>query len=133
MRKQFQQISILALAVVFLAGCGAAVNPQEQLATKIMASMDDVANIFSTIKDEKSAEAAKVRLEALSSTMNSLTEQAKKLGDPSPELKAKLEAQMEAKAKVMQDKMMEFAKVAMTNPKILEIIGPVMQKMGSPK
>ena len=62
MRKQFQQISILALAVVFLAGCGAAVNPQEQLATKIMASMDDVANIFSTIKDEKSAEAAKVKI-----------------------------------------------------------------------
>jgi lysyl-tRNA synthetase class II len=125
--------ALVLISVGFLGilGCSKVGDPQVELSNKMMTAMDEIGDVFSSIKDEKSAEAAKVKLESLVTGMNSLVEQGKKLGDPSPELKQKLEAQIKEKATAMQAKIMEFAKNAMANPKIMEIIGPVMQKMSA--
>ena len=126
-------VILISFGLPSIVGCSNVGDPHVALSNKMMATMDDFGNTLASIKDEKSAEAAKGKLETLVTTMNSLVEQGKKLGDPSSALKVKLEAQFKEKASAMQAKIMEFAKNSIANPKIMQIIGPVMEKMAAPK
>ncbi len=110
-------------------GCGSATNPHEDLSSRALASMEEMGDILASIKDEASAREAVPRLERLGATMKEIAEEAKKLGDPPAELKARLQASMDSKSAEMEAKMGEFMKYMIKNPKIMEILAPALTKI----
>lgn len=124
---------VLVVASTCFFGCGGAEQSKEQLADQMLSTVDQIGDVYASIKDEKSAEAAKDKLASLIANLKRLTEEGKQLGDPSPELKAKIDAELRLKTMQMQAKLGEFFKTAMSNPRIIEIMGPVMREMAAPQ
>ncbi len=121
-------VCLISLGLLSVVGCGASGNPHENLANRGMAIMDQTVATFASIKDEASAKAAMPKLEKFGEQMKALAEEGRKLGEPSAELKAKIEAMTKTKSAEFQAKMTEFTMNMMRNPKLMETIAPIMQK-----
>lgn len=127
-KKQSAWLAVFALGVLTWTGCGG--ETREALAESMMKSMDEMADVLVSVKDEASAKAAVGKLEAISATMKSLTDKIKALGDAPADVQSKLDEKMKAKQAEIQKKMNTFMQNVMSNPSLMEIIAPAMQKMG---
>lgn len=114
-----------------MAGCSPAAPTHQGLFDQMPVSMDQMGTILAGITDEASANAAKPKMEALAKSINSLKEKGKALGDPPADLKAKIDNQFAEKQKEMASKMATFAMNAAKNPKISQIIEPIMREFGN--
>ncbi len=129
---KLSSFNVAFLPIIVLAlGCSGAAPTHQDLFDQMMGSMDQMGTIFAGITDEASANAAKPKMEALAKTINDIKEKGKALGDPPPDLKAKLDKLLAEKQKEMQAKMMTFMMNAAQNPKIMQILEPIMREFGN--
>jgi len=87
--------------------------------------MNQIADQLGTVHDEASAMAAEKSLEPILAELGKVAEAGQKLGEPSAELRAKYESQMEA----VQQRMMSIMQKTMTNPAVAQHMMPLMEKM----
>ncbi len=129
--KRFFSPVAMSLLFLLVAGCSPAAPTHQALFDQMMASMDEMGTILSGITDEASAIAAKPKMEALAKTLSSIRDQGKALGEPAAELKAQFEKKMAEKQAEMTAKMTTFAMNAAKDPKILQVIEPIMRDFGN--
>jgi archaellum component FlaC len=86
------------------AGCGGGkIDSHDEAFDALMDNIGERTEIIKTVKDKRSAEAAKPKLEALNKRMKDIESQAEKLGDPPADAQAKyMQRMMEATGKLMQ-------------------------------
>jgi len=120
---------ILAVALV---GCGGKIDTPEEGAKAITDVLDDANDILDGVKDKRSAEAAKPKLEALSKRRREIEAQMSKANTKSSQLSKRdmeltAEAQKDLMAQVMrlQGNMMRLS----NDPEALEIVSKAMGDM----
>ena len=127
MDKLIQSTAAL-FAILCLASCGGGPS-HEEVAADLMDTMEEFVDIIASVKDEASADKAAKDLDKVASKMEKLKAQADKLGDPSADVKAKIEADMKARRQAIQQKMMGSMTTMMANQNLMEKLKPAMDRI----
>jgi hypothetical protein len=86
---------LLILPVLLIAACGGGLDTHEGVMDATIDGMNEIADVIKTVKDKKSAEAAKPKLEKLAARMKEVEAAASKLkGEPPPEVAQKMMGEM---------------------------------------
>jgi type I site-specific restriction endonuclease len=126
--------SILALTFT---GCSGG-NSHEKVMEAMFAQMDRIATAMGTVTDKASAEKAVTEIKSVTEELKKIAEKAKALGEPTGELKTKLEEKMKAKQAEIQQKMTaSMAGLQKAGPEAAEVImkgmmeiAPAMEAVG---
>ena len=126
--------SVLAIA---LSGCGGG-DTHQKVADDVFKVMERMSTAMGSVTDKASAEKAVAEMKAVAADMKGIAERAKKLGEPSGDVKTALEASMKAKTEELQKKMMgSMSKLAAAGPEAMAVIqagmaeiGPTMEEAG---
>ena len=126
---KFFAIITSALAIA-LSGCGGG-DTHQKVADDVFKVMERMSNAMGSITDKASAEKAVAEMKTVAGDMKSLGERAKKLGEPSGEVKTELEASMKAKTEELQKKMAgSMMKIAAAGPEAMEVLQAGMKEIG---
>jgi hypothetical protein len=127
------------LACGLLAGCGTAPSApqanetpaakQERLVNEAFAVQDQATKLLLGIKDQQSAEAAYNGLDQLKSQVVKLVDEIRKTGELTPEIKAKITAEISRRKSELQQQVSEFTSRLLTNPQLLQSLQPVLSKV----
>ena len=121
--------SLTAALALALSGCTGG-DSHKKVADDAVHVMERVATAMSSISDKASAERAVVEMKAAVADFKKLSERAKKLGDPTPEVKAKIEAEMKAQGEVLQKTMMaSMGKLAAAGPEALAVLQAALKEL----
>ena len=129
--------SLTAAFALLLVGCSGG-DSHKKVADDAVHVMERVATAMSSISDKASAEKAVGEIKSAVADFKKLAERAKKLGDPTPEVKAKIEASMKAQGEVLQKTMMaSMGKLVAAGPEALAVLqaalkdlSPAMEEAG---
>lgn len=129
----------LCLAVWLLSGCGTApavsmVNEtpsakQQRLLKEAFALQDRMTKSLFSVSDQNSAEAAVKELDQLGSQLLKLADEIKKTGEITAETRNMLAAEGARRQAEVQKQSQEFLGRMMGNPKLLQSLQPIMNKM----
>jgi cytochrome c556 len=125
--KQF-----LALALVFslFLGVSGCKRNHESVIKDSMTSMKELVDVLKNVKDEDSAKAAVSKIESIAKDMKALSEEAKKMGEPSKEVNADLEKKYKADMeKITNDLSKEMMRIMMND----KLAGPISKAMSEIK
>lgn len=127
------------LTCIVLPGCGTspATPPtnetpaakQERLVNEAIAIQDQATKLLLGISDQQSAEAAYNGLDQLKSQVVKLVADLKQTGELTPEMKAKIVAEVSRRKTELQQQVGEFTKRLITNPQLLQSLQPVLNKV----
>lgn len=127
------------LTCIVLPGCGTppATPPanetpaakQERLVNEALAIQDQATKLLLGISDQQSAEAAYNGLDQLKSQVVKLVADLKQTGELTPEMKAKIVAEVSRRKTELQQQVGEFTKRLITNPQLLQSLQPVLNKV----
>jgi hypothetical protein len=95
---------ILASFALFFTGCSGG-DSHEKVVDDVAKQMDRMATAMSSVTDKATAEKAVAELKNVAQEMKKIGERAKALGQPSADVKAKLEAKMKAKQDEIEKRM----------------------------
>jgi len=125
------RLLVLMASLVFalsLPGCGKPTH--EDLARESIGTMNEIADVLAKITDKASAQKHVGELEKLSAKMKEQKAQMDKMGEPSEKdaeaMLKKLEGDLNAATQKMTREMSRIAQ----DPAIMEVLGPVFEKMG---
>lgn len=129
----------LCLAIWLLSGCGTApavsmVNEtpsakQQRLLKEAFALQDRMTKSLFSVSDQSSAEAAVKELDQLGSQLLKLAEEIKKTGEITAETRNMLATEGARRQAEAQKQSQEFISRLMGNPKLLQSLQPIMNKM----
>ncbi len=129
--------SIAASIALVLSACSAG-DSHEKVADDTLKIMERMSTAMTTITDKATAEKAVADMKVIANDMKAVSERAKKLGEPSADVKARIDASMKVKAEELQKKMMaSMMKVATAGPEAMVVlqegmkeIAPIMEEAG---
>ena len=129
--------SIAVSIALVLSACSAG-DSHEKVADDTLKVMERMSTAMTSITDKATAEKAVADMKVIANDMKAISERAKKLGEPSADVKARIDASMKAKADELQKKMMAgMMKVATAGPEAMAVlqagmkeIAPIMEEAG---
>lgn len=121
-------LTCVAAMLLLVAGCG---DSPESVMDDTLATMNDMAAVLETVKDEATAKSAASKLEGLVEKMKSLKERADKMEKPSKEKEAELEKAYKEKMTAAGSRMMKAMMSAMQAPDAQKHLEPAMKKFQS--
>ena len=129
--------SIAASIALVLSACSAG-DSHEKVADDTLKIMERMSTAMTTITDKATAEKAVADMKVIANDMKAISERAKKLGEPSADVKARIDASMKVKAEELQKKMVaSMMKVATAGPEAMVVlqegmkeIAPIMEEAG---
>jgi len=131
LESDMPRLLVLMASLVFalgLPGCGKPTH--EDLARESIGTMNEIADVLAKITDKASAQKHVGELEKLSAKMKEQKAQMDKMGEPSEKdaeaMLKKLEGDLNAATQKMTREMSRIAQ----DPAIMEVLGPVFEKMG---
>jgi hypothetical protein len=121
-------LSFALVTLLGLTACGG--DSHEALADESVSLMQDLGNTLAKITDKASAEAHVGELKTIVSKMSEVQARLEAMGEPSGEAEAELaekyESRMGAAMQAMGQQMMRIS----ANPEIMQVVDPVLQKIG---
>ena len=125
MRKS--SIAIIMLASFVLTGCGG--DSAENVAKDMVANLNEMAGILTSVTDEASAKAAVPKIEAVREKMRECAKRAKAVGKVDAATETKINEMMQAgMTQAMQSIAVAQERLA-AQPQLMAIIQPAMQGM----
>lgn len=129
--------SITASIALVLSACSAG-DSHEKVADDTLKIMERMSTAMTSITDKATAEKAVADMKVIANDMKAISERAKKLGEPSTDVKTRIDASMKVKAEELQKKMMaSMMKVATAGPEAMVVlqegmkeIAPIMEEAG---
>ena len=125
-------LALFASFALLFTGTTFAADPYETIAEEALVQMDRMANAVLSVTDKATADKAVAELLSVADDLKKIAAKAKGLGQPSDEIKAKIEAKMKAKTEEIQKKMETVpASLAKAGPEAAEVLGKGMEKFGA--
>jgi hypothetical protein len=122
---------VAIIAALVLAACSGG-DTHEKIVDDLNAQMDKLGTAVASVTDKASAEKAVTEIKTVSTEMKAIAERAKKIGDPSKEVQAKLEAKMKTKQEEMVAKMVGAqANLTKAGPEAALILKGGMDEFGA--
>lgn len=129
--SRFLTQTVLIIATLFITGCSGG-DSHEKVADDALKQMDRMVTAVSAVTDKASAEKAVADLKSVGDELKKIAERAKKLGDPSADVRAKIEGKMSAKQTEITQKMMGMqASMLKAGPEAAAILGKGMMEFGA--
>ena len=125
--------SVMLILFCGMSGCKGTTH--ESLAEEQMALMNEMFDVMEGVTDAASAQAAKPKLEKISTRMKELGEKAKALGQPSAEEEQRLKKKFEPELKKMMERFFPLMTKIGKFPELQEAMGKSMgggNPMGGP-
>ena len=120
-------IAIIMLASFVLTGCGG--DSAENVAKDMVANLNEMASILTSVTDEASAKAAVPKIEAVREKMRECAKRAKAVGKVDAATETKINEMMQAgMTQAMQSIAVAQERLA-AQPQLMAIIQPAMQGM----
>ena len=129
--SRFLTQTVLIIATLFITGCSGG-DTHEKVADDALKQMDRMVTAVSAVTDKASAEKAVADLKSVGDELKKIAERAKKLGEPSADVKAKVDGKMSAKQAEITQKMMGMqASMMKAGPEAAAILGKGMMEFGA--
>jgi hypothetical protein len=123
-------LRLLPLLVAAI-GCGKGqdLTTHEGVADAEIKAMEDFADVFDGITDKASAEAALPKIEAVMARMKEVEAARRKLGDPGPEERQRLDARLATARRDVDPRMQKNMERLQGVPDALTVLVPVMIRL----
>ena len=129
--SRFLTQTVLIIATLFITGCSGG-DTHEKVADDALKQMDRMVTAVSAVTDKASAEKAVADLKSVGDELKKIAERAKKLGEPSADVKAKVDGKMSAKQAEITQKMMGMqASMMKAGPEAAAILGKGLMEFGA--
>lgn len=109
---------LLLSSCLILTGCG---DSHDKVMRDSISEMKRLVTVLEGIKSEADAKAAKGKIEGIAKRMKAIEKRMEKLGDPSPEIEARLKEKYEGQMKELMPKLMA-AMFSAKSPEIAKIL-----------
>ncbi len=122
-----QSLVVGFVVVALLAGCKQ--PSHEQITDQFIETIQELTTTLSNIRDEDSARAVVPKLEELLATIDRLRERGRKLGEPTADVKMRIEQKLAMQQEKTVQQLTQFLMTTAADPRIAPIIEPVLERM----